>query len=467
MSTISQSRVPLAAQAPIADLAVRGASRDVLSRLGFITFLLVNATLFIRPAELLASLEGWPIYEALIILCLLASLPSVMHELSPGQLRRWPITLCVVALLPVVALSQITHLHFEEATTGSTLFFKLVAYYLLLLVNLNSLKRLRIFLFSIMTVTLLMTTLSVLEYHQLIDMPVLSAMHQTQSDPLDAESSDDGDLARLSSLGIFDNPNDLSRIVVVAVFLCMICLSDRWFGLFRFLWAAPVAFLIYANVLTYSRGGFLGLLGGLGAQFLAQYGRFRTILLAGAVLPILLVVSAGRQTNISTNAETGHARILLWRDGFEAMHTAPIFGTGIDSYPDITGGLVAHNSFVHAFTELGLIGGTLFVGLFYFSIEPLYRVRKYPFHAKDREFYRLLPYIIGIVVSYGVGLLSSSRCYEVPTFMIIGLASVCARLAAAREPRVVEPLNRRTLKKLVFVSLTVLIGHYIFVRLNA
>ena len=441
MSTISQYRVPAVARRPTAHLAVPGASTDVLSRLGFVTFLLVNVTLFIRPAELLASLENWPIYGALIVLCLLASLPSVINELRPGQLKRWPINLCVVAVAGG-GVSQITHLHFGEAATGGITFFKLVVYYLLLVVNLNSFKRLRIFLFSIMTVTLVMTTLSVLEYHQLINIPVLSAMHQRQSDPVDADSGDGDDLARLSSLGIFDNPNDLSRIVVVAVFLCMICLSERKFGVLRFLWAAPVAFLIYANVLTYSRGGFLGLVGGMGVQFLAQFGRWKTILLAGAVLPILLVVSAGRQTEISTNAETGHARILLWRDGFEAMHAAPIFGTGYDSYPTITGGLVAHNSFVHAFVELGLVGGTLFVGLFYFSIEPLYRVSKKLFHAKDREFYRLLPYIIAIVVSYGIGLLSSSRCYEVPTFMIIGLASVCARLVASREPGAVRAVQR-------------------------
>jgi O-antigen ligase len=438
-----------------------------MSTLGFALFILVNATLFVRPAELFPSLEGSPIYESLIVLCLLASLPSLITELSPSRLKRWPINFCVIALLPVVALSQLTHLRFVEAATGSISFFKLVAYYFLVVVHLNSFSRLRKFLFCIMTVTLVMTTLSVLEYHQVIDMPVLSAMHQQQSDPLDAEDSDDGDLARLSSLGIFDNPNDLSRIVVVAVFLCLICMGERRYGLLRFLWAAPVAFLIYANALTYSRGGFLGLLGGLGVLFLVQYGRFKTLLLAAAVLPILLVVSAGRQTNISTNVETGHQRILLWRDGLVAMHSCPIFGTGMDTYPDITGGLVAHNSFVHAFTELGLVGGTLFVGLFYFSIESLFRARKYRAQLGNDDFYRLIPFVIAIVISYGIGLLSSSRCYEVPTFLIIGVASACARLAAARVPWAISPFDGRSLRRLVVVSLVVLVGHYVFVRLNA
>src|ERR1700722_19398450 len=71
----------------------RGSDSGPLSTLGFVLFILINATLFIRPAELLISLEGWPIYEVLIILCMLVSLPSLVAEMSLSSLKRWPISL--------------------------------------------------------------------------------------------------------------------------------------------------------------------------------------------------------------------------------------------------------------------------------------------------------------------------------------------------------------------------------------
>jgi hypothetical protein len=467
MRTAPQATVLRLDRRPLEIIASKGSASGALSSVGFGIFLLVNATLFVRPAELFPSLEGRPIYEALILLCLLMSLPSLLKELTPAALKRWPVNFCVVALLPAVALSHLVHLHFEPAAADSFSFFKLVVYYMLLVVHLNSLNRLRKFLFVILVCTLVMTTLSVLEYNQLIDVPELSAIHQLQSDPMDAVNTEDGDLARLSSLGIFNNPNDLSRIVVVAMFLCMIYLGERRYGLARYLWGGPVLFLGYANFLTYSRGGFLGLLGGLAVLFLLRYGWIKTTLLGCLVLPVLFAASAGRQTDISLNAETAHQRILLWRDGLVAMQASPVFGTGMNTYPEITGGLVAHNSFVHAFTELGLVGGTLFVGLFYFAISPLCRLQASKAQLASQQVSRLGAFVIAILVSYAIGLLSSSRCYEVPTFLLIGVASAYARLAAARAPGAVPSLTGRTLGRLFGVSLLVLIGHYIFVRLNS
>ncbi len=173
------------------------------------------------------------------------------------------------------------------------------------------------------------------------------------------------------------------------MFICMFCMGERRFGPLRFLWAAPILLLGYANALTYSRGGFLALVGGLGILILLRYGWLKTMLLAGLLLPVLLLASTGRQTEISTNTETAHDRILLWRDGLVELRHSPIFGTGMDTYPDITGGLVAHNSFIHAFIELGLVGGTLFVGLFYFSIVPLYRLESFKTQLQNPEFFRM------------------------------------------------------------------------------
>ena len=36
---------------------------------------------------------------------------------------------------------------------------------------------------------------------------------------------------------------------------------------------------------------------------------------------------------------------------------------------------VAHNSFIHSYAEMGLIGGTLFLGAFWFAVKGMYDLR--------------------------------------------------------------------------------------------
>src|SRR5258707_7739294 len=77
------------------------------SGLGFLVFLIVNATLFVRPAEIIPELLGLPIYQVLILTCLVFSLPAVVQQLSLNSLYSRPITACVLALLAAIAMSQL------------------------------------------------------------------------------------------------------------------------------------------------------------------------------------------------------------------------------------------------------------------------------------------------------------------------------------------------------------------------
>ena len=55
------------------------------------------------------------------------------------------------------------------------------------------------------------------------------------------------------------------------------------------------------------------------------------------------------------------------------LRQAPLFGIGVGKYEDEVG-LVAHNSFVHAYTELGIFGGALFLGAFVYPLGTLHRL---------------------------------------------------------------------------------------------
>src|SRR5262249_38202472 len=101
-------------------------------RMSFYLFILVNAVLFVRPAEIVPELEGAPIYEVVILVCLAASAVAVLQQLTARSLGRRPITVCVLGLLVAVVLSHLSHGSLGEAGTFGLLFVKIVLYYLLL-----------------------------------------------------------------------------------------------------------------------------------------------------------------------------------------------------------------------------------------------------------------------------------------------------------------------------------------------
>src|SRR6516165_143860 len=91
---------------------------------GFRVFLLVNAALFLRPAEIVPGLIGLEIYLFLIVPCLLIAFPAVWEQLSVRALDGNPITVCVIALLPAVILSHMCRFHVGGAAASGWEFFK-------------------------------------------------------------------------------------------------------------------------------------------------------------------------------------------------------------------------------------------------------------------------------------------------------------------------------------------------------
>src|SRR5436190_11525817 len=72
-------------------------------------FVLLNAILFVRPAEIFSSLEGLPIYEILIILCLISAQSRLTRQLNVRTIRAQPIIACVLGMLIAVFLSHLSH----------------------------------------------------------------------------------------------------------------------------------------------------------------------------------------------------------------------------------------------------------------------------------------------------------------------------------------------------------------------
>jgi len=382
-------------------------------------FIVVNAILFIRPAEIVPGLKDAPIYQAAIIACLLCSFPGLLAQLGPNALAARPITVCVLGLWGTAIVSHLVRMNFSDTQRVAEDFGKVAVYYLLFLGVVDTPLRLRRTLFWLAALIAVAAAIAVLQFHDVVDLPGIEKHVERVVDP-DAEEPTK--VSRLCGPGIFGDPNDLCLAL-------MLCLMVSLYGLTtvrgpaRFLWTAPALLAGYAMLLTQSRGGLLGLLAALLVLMWSQYGWRKTLLASIIVVPALVFAGA-RQTNfdLSNPDDTGQSRIQLWADGLEMFLKSPAFGIGEGMFVEEEG-LVAHNSFVHAFSELGFAGGSLFLGAFAYSITTLARLRRVPELAQPAALKRIRPYVLASVVGMAVALMSLSRVYTYPAYIVLAIVS--------------------------------------------
>jgi putative inorganic carbon (hco3(-)) transporter len=427
----------------------------------WLLFILLNAALFIRPADLFPEIDV-PIYLYLIILCFIASTSQLAAVINSRALSQMPIACCVLGILPAVLLSNLVHLQFGLVLASIQQFIKVIIYYLLFLAIVDTVPRLQSFLLWLGRFVVVLTALPLLYYHGIIDIPSLRAYQQNE---IDAPTGESSVMVRLNSTGLFGDPNDLCNILVIGILITLFVMIDLRKGFGRLLCVAPLGMFFYALKLTHSRGGMMTLSAGVFTFLQARFGWKKTVLVAGLLLPFAVVLFSGRQmqVNVSSREDTSQLRIQLWAMGFSLFPQAPLFGIGMGEYAErITA--EAHNSFVHTYVELGFLGGTLFSGIFYTCVSGLVRLGRQDVVFYDPEARRLRPYILGMISAYWVGLFSLSRSYTVPTYMVFGIVTVYLQNAGARTSEGASRFDATFVMRLLKFSVVWLIILIVFTK---
>lgn len=430
--------------------------------MGYALFVLLNAVLFIRPEELWPALEGARLYLIVMAACLIANAPALGRVLSPRDLVRNPIGVCVLGMYLAVPLSNAVRGDLEVAQENLGEFGKVVLYYFLAVAVLTTRARFGGFLAWCVALILGLTVAAQLQWHEYIDVEQMRPVRQRVTDPATGE---EGFEYRICSTGIFNDPNDLCLVLVFGSLCCAYQALTSGRGPVRFLWLVPVVPFVYTLTLTQSRGGMLGLMAGVGGILYARYGGKRAAPLIVVGLPVALLAVGGRQASIGlSKGDTSNERVMLWAEGLTELLNRPgnlLTGLGAGEHA-AEFGLVAHNSYIHAYVELGLLGGTAFVGAFYWSAVLLRRVGAGS-RASDPVVRRELPVVFGMFTAYACGIYTISRDYVIPTYLLLALVTCYARLALpfpAREYLVTGAWVRRT----VVVGLLAFIGLKLFTQ---
>ena len=306
------------------------------------------ASIYLRPAEIFPSLAfPWVFAIAVVVSALAAA--SLLA--SPRNPLSTPGDIFLLAYLAVIVVSQPLQGWYGGASRALSEFGPVIFAYVIVRLAVTTESQL-VGVIHALTFFLLVQALSgIVQFHTGVGLGGIRPVEN----------------GRIRGSGIFNDPNDLGlSLVMVVPYMMSSVFYPRYGGVLRrLLWGSALAAVLLAVYYTNSRGAALAL-----AVVLATYCflHFRRYLAAAAVALVLvaglLAVGPSRMSHLSADEDSSQGRVQAWYAAISMFKSHPMTGIGYRGFTDQYE-LVAHNSFVHVFAELGFAGGFCFVGLFY------------------------------------------------------------------------------------------------------
>jgi putative inorganic carbon (HCO3(-)) transporter len=348
--------------------------------MGFVLTIVYIAVTIISPEQLG---KEWASYHAVTYLAgitALASLPSV------ARYSYWKTsvqTYLLVALIVAIALSQVVHGWLGGAIESWRMFLPSAAVYFFIVVNVTTIRRLKIVTLAAVASCLVVTVEALCGYYAGYhgEMFVLLTNISSPQDEII------GQLTRIRGAGFLSDPNDLAQILLIALPLAFVAWRRRRPVINFFVVFVPVALLLWTTYLTHSRGGLIAL---AAVALMAARKRLGTAAsTALAAVFILGMIALDFTGGRGISAADGADRLEAWANGLEMFKRAPIFGIGFNGFTDLYE-ITAHNSFVLCLAELGLLGSTLWVALLVTTTTGLNRIIGHQKKRQPARFFGLL-----------------------------------------------------------------------------
>jgi O-antigen ligase len=252
--------------------------------------------------------------------------------------------------------------------------------------------------------------------------------------------------------GMFGNPNDLALHLVTMIPLAL--------GLFlhtRRLLAKPIyavcMFLMVGGVVaTFSRGGFLGLIGAsaLMAWKIGRRHRALTIILLVGLSVAFVVLAPGdyasRLGSITTAADaSSHSRRALLIRSIVVALRHPLFGVGMGNFHIVAiGESVSHNAYTQVASEMGMAAMIIYI---MFNVVPIRRLalieRETYDTRRNSRIYYLSVAIQASLVAYMISSSFGSVAYQYYVYYLVGYAVALRRIYEAQTGREVTQSPKR------------------------
>ncbi len=238
--------------------------------------------------------------------------------------------------------------------------------------------------------------------------------------------------------GIFGNSNDMALYLVTMVPLAIALLFGTRGVLRKILYGASAALMIAAITLTFSRGGFLGLLVSLGVLSwkLGRRHRMTILLLTVGLVVFFLLVAPGNYSlrlasifipSLDPVGSSSMRQQLLLRSIIVAIRH-PLFGVGMGNFHIVSfDELVSHNAYTQVAAEMGALALALYTMFIVHPLRRLRQIERETFEARGHShFYYLSIGLQATLVGYMVSSFFVSVAYLWYVYYLVAYA-VCFR----------------------------------------
>jgi O-antigen ligase len=428
LDPLASTRAEAAPPVPKSDSLTTGAPAKMNRRghaLSFAGLFLFTVILYFRPYELFSSLSGFTSMAFAVAVPTLVVFFITQFVLE-GNLTARPREVNLVLLFVVAALLSIPlAINRGEAWDEfNGTFIRAVLMFVVMVNVLRTERRLRMLLWLALAVSCFLAVSAIGDYRA-------------------GRLADQGERVAGAVGGMFGNPNDMAlhlvTMVPVAVAFCFMKRNP----LSKIAYAVCAALLIAGIVVTFSRGGFLGLIGA-GGVLSWKLGRRHKLAVGACVLVAALGFVAlapgeyaarlGTITSVSadvTGSSSQRQQLLIRSLMVTAQH--PLLGVGMGNFHTVSiHELVSHNAFTQVSAEMGIAALVIYV---WFIVAPLRRLREIERRTfasrRASRFYYLAVGLQAALVGYMVSSFFASVAYNFYVYYLVGYAVALRRLYAA------------------------------------
>jgi O-antigen ligase len=408
-------------QSPVVSSVPQSLRRSILRRghtISYIGLFLFTVVLYFRPYELFSALSSLDkLAYWLAITTMLVFIPSQL--VVEGNLTARPRAVKLVLILTLAGLLSITTaINREEAWNEfNDVFIKAVLMFIVMINVVRTERRLRLLLYVTVAVTFLLG---------------FNALSDYRTGNFTVEGY------RIKGLlgGMFGNPNDLALhfVTMTPLAITMMILARRW--LVKIVFLITTILIIAGNVVTYSRGGFLGLLV-TGLVLAWKLGRRHRAMLA-IVAPIVLVAfmalapgNYGRRLasifipGLDTMGSASSRQEILNRSIIVSLRN-PITGIGMGNFHTVSlHETVTHNAFTQISAEMGMVA---LIAYMMFLTGPILRLRRIERKTvecpEERRYYYLSVGLQASLIGYMVSAFFAAVAYQWYAYYLVAFG-VC------------------------------------------
>ncbi|HEY0458841.1 MAG TPA: O-antigen ligase family protein [Pyrinomonadaceae bacterium] len=218
--------------------------------------------------------------------------------------------------------------------------------------------------------------------------------------------------------GMFGNPNDLALHLVTMIPLAVCLAIASKSKLMRLVYFAFAALFVSANFVTFSRGGFLGLIAStvLLAWKLGRKNRLNVMAVSGFVGLLVILLAPGNYglrilsifiPGLDPVGSSDQRRELLQRSILVTLRNP--WGIGIGNFPIVgVHNLVTHNAFTQVSSEIGILGLAAYLIFMVSPFRKLAAIERTLFAKNEHDWFYYM----------SIGLQASILGYMVSSFFV-------------------------------------------------